>query len=154
MARKDYYEILGVDKNAPEEEIKKTFRRLAHKYHPDKCPGDKEAEERFKEINEAYEVLKDPEKRTQYDRFGPEGVGVGFRGAPDFGFTMDFQDIFGDVFGDFFGTRARRARGQRGADLKYDLEISFEEAAFGMEKKIRIPKTARCSYCHGTGARP
>lgn len=154
MARKDYYDILGVDRRATEDEIKKAFRRLAHKYHPDKCPGDKSAEERFKEINEAYEVLKDPGKRAQYDRFGPEGVGVGFREAPDFGFTMDFQDIFGDVFGDFFGTRARRTRGQRGADLRYDLDISFEEAAFGTEKKVKIPKTTRCPSCQGSGARP
>ncbi|HBO83408.1 MAG: molecular chaperone DnaJ [Deltaproteobacteria bacterium GWC2_42_11] len=155
MNKRDYYEILGVNRNAADEDIKKAFRRLAHKCHPDKNPGDKEAEERFKEINQAYEVLKDEEKRANYDRFGFAGTGGGYRDVSDFGFGVDFQDIFGDVFGDFFGAgRYKKARGQRGTDLRYDLEITFEEAAFGVDKKVKIPKTAKCSACDGSGAKP
>lgn len=151
MAQKDFYEVLGVDRNATDDELKKAYRQLAHKYHPDKNPGDKSAEERFKEINAAYEVLKDSEKRAQYDRFGYAETGAGF--GPGAGFGVDFQDLFGDVFGDFFGAGRRRTRGQRGADLRYDLEIAFEEAAFGAEKKIKIPKTAKCQKCNGSGAK-
>jgi molecular chaperone DnaJ len=150
MTKKDYYKILGVDRNAPDNEIKSTYRRLAHRYHPDKHQGDKEAEEKFKEINEAYEILKDPKKRAQYDRFGFAGM-PGSGGMGDFGFG--FQDIFGDVFGDFFGATRGRARGQRGADLAYEMEITFEEAAFGTEKKIKISKLVMCGNCHGSGAR-
>lgn len=152
MAQKDFYEILGIDRNATDDEIKKAYRQLAHKYHPDKNPGDKSAEERFKEINAAYEVLKDSEKRAQYDRFGYAETGAGF--GPGAGFGVDFQDLFGDVFGDFFGAGRRRTRGQRGSDLRYDLEVTFEEAAFGAEKKIKIPKTAKCQKCEGSGAKP
>lgn len=152
MAQKDFYEILGIDRNATDDEIKKAYRQLAHKYHPDKNPGDKSAEERFKEINAAYEVLKDSEKRAQYDRFGYAETGAGF--GPGAGFGVDFQDLFGDVFGDFFGAGRRRTRGQRGSDLRYDLEVTFEEAAFGAEKKIKIPKTAKCQKCEGRGAKP
>ncbi|MEK7803114.1 MAG: molecular chaperone DnaJ [Deltaproteobacteria bacterium] len=152
MARKDYYEILEVGRGASDEDIKKAYRQLAHKYHPDKNPGNKGAEEHFKEINAAYEVLKDHDKRAQYDRFGYAETGTGYgQGA---GVGIDFQDLFGDVFGDFFGTTRRRTRGQRGADLRYDIEIAFEEAAFGTEKKIKLPKTAKCKKCHGSGAKP
>lgn len=154
MAKRDYYDVLGIHKNASDTEIKKAYRKLAVKYHPDKNPGDKEAEESFKEISEAYEVLGDPQKRATYDQFGhtmgPEGVG-GFR---DFGFGGGFGDIFEDVFGDFFGGGgARRSRGQRGADLRYNLDISFEEAAFGMETNIKVPSSKECIRCSGTGAK-
>lgn len=152
--RKDYYQVLGVERSATDEDIKKAFRRLAHQYHPDKNPGNKEAEERFKEINEAYEVLRDEEKRTNYDRFGFAGA-TGYRDVSDMGFGVDFQDIFTDVFGGFFGAaKQRRQRGQNGSDLKYDVEITFEEAAFGTEKKIKIPKQVRCVICNGLGAKP
>ncbi|MEE8184984.1 MAG: molecular chaperone DnaJ [Thermodesulfobacteriota bacterium] len=151
MTKRDYYEILGVDRSASNNEIKSAFRRLAHQYHPDKHRGDKKTEEKFKEINGAYEILKDPKKRAQYDRFGFAGM-PGTGGMGDYGF--DFQDIFGDVFRDFFGTTRGRARGQRGADLAYEMEITFDESAFGTEKKIKIPKLVICENCHGSGARP
>lgn len=153
MEEKDYYTILGVSRDASQEEIKKAFRRLVHEHHPDKHKGDKEQEERFKRVNEAYEVLKDPDKRAKYDRFGYAGAGTGY-GESGFGadFGGDFQDLFGDVFSEFFGAR-RRAAPERGADLRYDLEITFEEAAFGTEKTIKIPKTVACSTCGGSGAR-
>ncbi len=162
MAKRDYYEILGVNRNATDEEIKKAYRRLAVKYHPDRNPDNKEAEERFKEINEAYEVLKDPDKRRKYDLFGHtmgpggaggfEGFGEGFGGFGGFG--GGFSDIFEDIFEDFFGTSTRkRKRPEKGADLRYNLEISFEDAAFGMETRIKIPRTETCPVCHGTGAR-
>lgn len=157
MDEKDYYKVLGVDRGASDEEIKKAYRRLAHESHPDKHAGDKDKEEQFKKINEAYEVLKDQDKRAQYDRFGyvGPGAGPGPGGYRDAGFGADFQDIFGEVFSDFFGGGGRRRPGpERGADLRYDLEISFEEAAFGTEKTINIPRTAECSTCHGSGARP
>ncbi len=145
---KDYYEILNVDRNASEEEIKKAYRRLALKYHPDRNPGDKYAEEKFKEINEAYEVLSDPEKRARYDRYGTvDGSGPAF----DFGFRTSFDEIFEDLFGDFFG-RTRRAK--KGDDLKYNLEIEFEEAIFGTEKEIEIPKDERCPVCKGSRIEP
>lgn len=144
---KDYYEILNVDRNATEEEIKKAYRRLALKYHPDRNPGDKYAEEKFKEINEAYEVLSDPEKRAKYDRYGRvDGIDSVF----DFGFRTRFEDIFEDIFGDFFG----RPRRKRGEDLKYNLEIEFEEAIFGTEKEIEIPKDEVCSICGGSRIEP
>ncbi|MBI5328738.1 MAG: molecular chaperone DnaJ [Deltaproteobacteria bacterium] len=151
MAHKDYYEILGVNRDASDDEIKKAYRQLAHKYHPDKNPGDKSTEEHFKEINAAYEVLKDPKKRAQYDRFGYAETGTGF--GPGSGFGVDFQDLFGDVFGDFFGANRKRTRGQRGADLRYDMEVTFEEAAFGTEKNIKLPKTTKCQKCNGSGAK-
>jgi len=152
MTKKDFYEILGVDRTASDEEIKKAYRQLAHKYHPDKNPGDKNIEEHFKEINAAYEVLKDSNKRAQYDRFGFAETGAGFGQGTGVGF--DFQDLFGDVFGDFFGASRRRTRGQRGSDLRYDMEVTFEEAAFGTEKKIKLPKTIKCQKCQGSGAKP
>ncbi len=144
---KDYYSILGVERNATEEEIKKAYRRLALQHHPDKEHGN---EETFKEINEAYSVLKDPAKRMQYDQFGTAGVGPGHREA---GFGSDFQDLFGEVFSEFFGGGRRGPSPMRGADLRYDLELTFEEAAFGTEKEIEVPITVDCSTCGGTGAR-
>lgn len=150
--KRDYYEILGVGRNATEEELKKSYRKLALKYHPDRNPGDKSAEERFKEASEAYSVLSDPERRAQYDRFGHAAFGDGGGGGFDFG--AGFEDLFSDIFGDFFGSgRGRtRRRGRRGQDLRYDLELSFEEAAFGAEKTVRVPRLSRCETCGGRGA--
>lgn len=157
--KRDYYEVLGVPRNATPQEIKSAYRRLAVKYHPDKNAGDKEAEEKFKEAAEAYSVLSDSQKRAQYDRFGHGafGTGQGFGGFdPDiFG---DFSDILGDFFGfgDIFGSSRRRtrSRAQRGADLRYDLTISFEEAVFGVKTKLKIPREEDCTSCSGTGADP
>ncbi len=157
--KRDYYNVLGISKNANEEEIKKAFRKLAIKYHPDKNPGNKEAEEHFKEVNEAYAVLSDAEKRRAYDIYGHAGVGAGTEGFGrgtgfDFDFGGGFNDVFSDIFEDFFGTSTRtRRRTQRGMDLRYDLEISFEEAVFGKEIKIRIPRWEVCSDCRGSGAK-
>ncbi len=158
VEKRDYYEILGVHKNASETEIKKAFRKLAIQHHPDKNPGDKEAEEKFKEATEAYEVLSDAQKRAQYDQFGHAGVsgaggfsGGGFGG---FGAGSPFGDIFSDIFGDIFGGGGRRTQGRRGDDLLYNLEIAFEEAAFGCEKKIDVPYAKRCVSCNGSGAKP
>ncbi|MEW6162028.1 MAG: molecular chaperone DnaJ [Nitrospirota bacterium] len=149
---KDYYEILGVLREASEADIKKAFRQLALKYHPDRNPGDKGAEEKFKEINEAYSCLSDPEKRANYDRFGiVEGVGAGF--GP---FGAGFGDIFEDIFGDFFGTFTghRRPRPTKGNDLRYDLDITLMEAASGTEKILEVPKWENCTECRGTGSTP
>lgn len=149
---KDYYEILGVSRDASDAEIKKAFRQLAMECHPDRNPSNKNAEEKFKEVNEAYSCLSNPEKRDNYDRFGtPEGVGQGF--GP---FGAGFEDIFDDVFGDFFGTFSgrRRARPTKGHDLRYDLDITLMEAAFGTEKDIEIPKWENCSECGGSGSAP
>ncbi|NIS73982.1 MAG: molecular chaperone DnaJ [Deltaproteobacteria bacterium] len=152
---KDFYTILGVARNASEEEIKSAFRRLALKYHPDRNPGDKDAEERFKEINEAYSVLSDLEKRRMYDLYGTSmgsasSEGYGFS---DFGFHMGgFEDIFSEFFGDVFG-RGTRTRAQKGADLRYNLEIEFDEAVFGAEKRIKYPTHQACVDCGGTGAK-
>jgi molecular chaperone DnaJ len=157
--KRDYYDILGIGRNASEEEVKKAFRKLAIKYHPDKNPGNKEAEEHFKEINEAYAVLSDAEKRRAYDLYGHAGVGAGAQGFGrgsgfDFDFGGGFNDVFSDIFEDFFGTSTRtRRRTERGVDLRYDLEITFEEAVFGKEIKIRIPRWEVCSDCRGTGAK-
>ncbi len=152
MDQKDYYKILGVERGAGDDEIKRAYRKLAQELHPDKHHGDKEVEEKFKLINEAYDALKDPEKRAQYDRFGYVGTAPG--GYRDANFGADFQDLFGEVFSDFFGAGRRQAAPERGADLRYDMEITFEEAAFGAEKTVNIPKTANCETCKGTGARP
>lgn len=159
MAKRDYYEVLGVDKSASDDELKKAYRKLARKYHPDVNPGDKEAEENFKEINEAYETLSDASKREQYDRYGhdgPSGFGGaggfgGFGGGQDFGGMNDIFDMF---FGGGFGGGQQQRGPRKGADLRYDLTIDFEEAVFGTEKTITLPKWENCSTCHGTGAKP
>ena len=153
--KRDYYEVLEVHRNASETEIKKAFRKLAIQHHPDKNPGDKESEEKFKELTEAYEVLSDPEKRAQYDQFGHAGLsgGGGFYNG-GFGGGAPFGDIFSDIFGDIFGGGRQRGRGRRGDDLQYTLEINFEEAAFGVETKIDIPYNKRCEECSGSGAKP
>ena len=155
MEDKDYYKILGSSRDSSEDEIKKSYRKIAMQYHPDKNPGNKEAEERFKIASEAYEVLRDPEKREIYNRYGIEGLkGVGFTGFRGF---EDIFSAFGDIFEDFFGfgtTQRRRPRARQGADLRYDLKISFFEAAFGKETEIEIPKNVLCEICDGTGAKP
>ena len=151
---KDYYSILEVDRNSTEEEIKKAYRRLALKYHPDRNPGNKEAEESFKAIGEAYAVLNDSKKRAYYDRYGTmDGFGGGGVGAGPF--SSAFDDIFADVW-DFFGTssKRRRPRPTKGDDLRYDLEISLEEAFSGLERVIEIPRTETCNVCKGSGAAP
>jgi molecular chaperone DnaJ len=151
--KRDYYEVLGVAREASVEEIKKSYRKLAVKYHPDKNPGDKESEEKFKEAAEAYSVLSDEEKRARYDRYGH--AGAGFSGGFDPSQFTDFSDILGDLFGfDLGGGRRRGNRPSRGADLRYDLHLSFEEAAFGKEVSIRIPRAATCKSCEGSGAKP
>jgi molecular chaperone DnaJ len=161
MAKRDYYMVLGVNRDASEEEIRKAYRKLAMKHHPDRNPDDKASEEKFKEAKEAYEVLSDPKKRPAYDQFGHAGVeqGAGFggfgagRGPDGFG---GFSDAFGDIFGEIFGAQ-RRGGGNgvyRGADLRYNLELGLEEAARGTEAKIRIPTLESCAMCHGSGAKP
>ncbi|MGC8879068.1 MAG: molecular chaperone DnaJ [Anaerolineae bacterium] len=157
-SKRDYYEVLGVDRNASTEDIKKAYRRLAREYHPDVCKQP-DAELRFKEINEAYQVLSDPEKRAIYDRFGHGGVPGGWGGFEGFGGFRDpfeiFEEFFGSSFGMGFGSRTRTRRGpQRGADLRYDLEIEFTEAVFGVEKEIEIARHQVCPHCGGTGAEP
>ena len=155
--KRDYYEVLGVPRSASDDDLKKAYRRLAIQLHPDRNPGNKQAEERFKEVNEAYQVLSDPERRSQYDRFGhsafqgPQGQGP-FGG---FDFSQGFEEVFSDIFGDFFGTgRGRaRSRSRRGDDLRYDLEVEFEEAARGTEKVVRFQRLTLCEACNGTRAR-
>jgi len=153
--KRDYYEILGVNRNASADELKSSYRKLALKYHPDRNPGNREAEDKFKEAAEAYEVLRDPEKRSIYDQFGHQGLeGSGFSG---FGGFEDIFSSFSDIFEDFFGFstgRRSRTRVQRGADLRYDLTLSFMEAAFGTETEIDIEKAQTCPQCHGNGSEP
>lgn len=150
---RNFYELLGVQKNASEADIKKAYRGLALKYHPDRNQGNKESEAKFKEINEAYSVLSDPEKRANYDRFGTaEGAGAGFGGFSGAGFGDIFEDIFGDFFGNAGGQR--RPRPTKGNDLRYDLEITLEESAFGTEKNIEIPRWEKCQACNGSGSKP
>lgn len=151
--KRDYYEVLGVSRDAGADEIKKAFRKLAQQHHPDKNAGNESAEERFKEIGEAYEVLGNPEKRQAYDRFGVAGPGRGFEGFG--GFDPGFGSIFDDIFEGFFGGRGgRSSRGaHRGADLRYNLEIRFEEAALGVEKQIVVPRLETCPACQGSGAK-
>lgn len=162
MSKRDYYEVLGVGKSADDAELKKAYRRLAMKYHPDRNPDSEEAEQKFKEAKEAYEVLSDPQKRQAYDQFGHAGVdpsaGGGFGGGGAQGFG-DLGDIFGDVFGDIFGGGGGRRRGgapraQRGADLQYNLEVTLEEAVHGTDTKIRVPSHVHCEVCNGSGAKP
>ena len=158
-SKRDYYEVLGVSKSADDAEIKKAFRGLAKKYHPDAHPGDKECEEKFKEAQEAYAVLSDAEKRRQYDQFGHAAFdGTGGAGAGGFDFSgMDMGDIFGDIFGDFFGGGSRRRANNgpmKGANLRTSVRISFEEAVFGCEKEIEMVLKDECGTCHGTGAKP
>ena len=166
--KRDYYEVLGVSKGASEAEIKKAYKKMARKYHPDLNRDDpKTAEEKFKEVNEAYDVLKDPQKKAAYDQFGHDAFanGMGGGGAGGFGgFGGGFGGFgggaegFGDIFDMFFGGGGRRSSGrpgpERGSDLRYDLEISFEEAAFGKEAELSVPRTEQCDHCHGTGAAP
>lgn len=158
MSKKDYYELLGVSRTASDDEIKKAFRKLARKYHPDvNRDNPKEAEEKFKEVNEAYEVLSDQEKRAKYDQFGhaafdPASGGGGFGGGGTGGFSDIFDMFFGGNSG--FGFGGRNAGPERGADLRYDLEIPFEQAAFGTETEIQVPRTEDCSACQGSGAAP
>ncbi len=154
MQKRDYYEVLGVQKNATSEELKKAYRKKAVKYHPDKNPGDKKAEERFKEASEAYSILSDEEKRKIYNQFGHEGLqGGGFQGSSNF--SDVFSSAFGDIFSDFFGggDREGRSAAARGADLRYDISVSFKEAAFGTKKEITLARLEECSGCGGTGAK-
>jgi molecular chaperone DnaJ len=154
MSKRDYYEVLGIKRDASEEEIRKAFRKLAMKHHPDRNPGDHTAEVRFKEAKEAYDVLNDAEKRAAYDRFGHAGVdpSAGAAGAGGFG---NFADAFSDIFGDIFGAgRGGRSNVYRGADLRYNLEITLEEAARGTDTRIRIPTMQACGTCDGSGAKP
>ncbi|QJR14695.1 molecular chaperone DnaJ [Usitatibacter palustris] len=159
MAQKrDYYEVLGVNKDASDEDIKKAYRKLAMKFHPDRNPDSKDSEEKFKEAKEAYEILSEAEKRRAYDAYGHAGVSQQMGGGPgpgEAGFG-GFAEAFGDIFGDIFGGRAGGPRSNvyRGADLRYNLEISLEQAARGTETKIRIPAMEECETCHGSGAKP
>lgn len=159
MSKRDYYEVLGVDKSAGEDEIKKAYRKLAMKYHPDRNPDNKEAEEKFKEINEAYEVLSDADKKAKYDQFGHAafdpnmGGGAGFGGAGFGGFEDMFGDIFGSMFGGGFSSGASRQNvRQKGRDLRVNLSLSFEEAVFGCKKEIKLKRTETCDTCAGKGA--
>jgi|TARA_R110000868_G_scaffold88411_3_gene246446 molecular chaperone DnaJ len=156
MSKRDYYEILGVSKDVDGKELKKAYRKLAMKYHPDRNPDDKDAEAKFKEATEAYEILNDSQKRAAYDQYGHAGVdsnaGGGYGGGAN---GAGFSDIFGDVFGDIFGgAGGGRGGPQRGSDLRYTLELSLEEAVRGVEKKVRIPTLVSCETCHGSGAKP
>ncbi|PHI29524.1 molecular chaperone DnaJ [Budvicia aquatica] len=153
MAKKDYYEILGVSRDADEREIKKAYKRLAMKHHPDRNQGDKDSEAKFKEIKEAYEILTDEQKKAAYDQYGHAAFEHGGMGGGGFGGGGggDFNDIFGDVFGDIFG--GRRQRASRGSDLQYNMVLTLEEAVRGVTKEIRIPTLAECDTCHGSGAK-
>jgi molecular chaperone DnaJ len=151
MAKEDYYIILGIVRGASDDEIKKAYRRLAVQFHPDRNPGDKSAEEKFKEVNEAYQVLSDAQKRAAYDQFGHAGLGGAGFGGFEQGFGASFSDIFDNIFGDMFSGGGGASSG---VDLRYNLEITFEEAAFGIEKQINFEKEASCDTCGGQGAAP
>ena len=163
MAKRDYYDILGVPRSASEQDLKSAFRKLAKECHPDRNPGDREAEQRFKDLNEAYEALKDPQKRAAYDKFGHAAFDPGMGRHPGGGFGPDFassmSDIFEDLFGEFIGgrrgggARGRTAR-ERGADLRYNMEITLEEAFVGKAAEVRVPTSVGCEACSGTGAKP
>ena len=159
--KRDFYEVLGVQKSVSADELKKAYRQMAKKYHPDLHPNDKEAEQKFKEINEAYEVLSDADKRAKYDQFGHAGVdpnygaGAGYGGGYGGGYTnVDIGDIFGDVFGNFFGGGAARKRSSAvpGEDVDTTLTLTFEEAVFGCKKTVTVTRKENCSECNGTGA--
>lgn len=156
MSKRDYYEVLGVEKGATEREIKKAYKRLAMKYHPDRTAGDKDLEAKFKEVKEAYEVLSDAGKRQQYDQFGHAAFEQGHGGGHGGFGGADFSDVFGDVFGDIFGGGGRRGGGgqrqQRGADLRYNLEMTLEDAVRGKELEIKVPTWVSCDPCGGSGA--
>ncbi len=156
MAKRDYYEVLGVSRGASADEIKRAFRKLAATYHPDANPGDHEAEERFKEVNEAYQTLSDPEKRSRYDQFGHAAQDGNFGGAGDFGFG-GFGGGFGDIFDMFFGAQGqgqRRNGPERGPDLRYDLTVTLEEVLSGADKEVKVVREETCSRCHGNQAEP
>jgi molecular chaperone DnaJ len=150
MSKRDYYDILGVGRQASEDELKKAYRRLAMKFHPDRNPGNAEAEEKFKEANEAYEVLTDPQKRAIYDEHGHEGLSRG-GGGGGFGDMGGFADVFGDVFSDIFGGGGRRGGPRRGSDLRYMMDLTLEQAVFGSDETIRIPTLDDCGTCKGQG---
>jgi molecular chaperone DnaJ len=157
LSKRDYYEVLGVDRGTSEAELKKAYRQLALECHPDRNPDDPDAEERFKEVSEAYAVLSDPDRRARYDRFGHQGVAAGAPGPGDFGDLGGFTDLFNDLFGDMFGGGGGRARGwgsgQRGADLRYNLEVDLDDVLSGVEESIKIPKMRPCETCSGSGSR-
>ena len=157
--KRDYYDVLGIDRNADEKTIKKAYRKLAKKYHPDTNAGNADAADKFKEVNEAYDVLSDPKKKKMYDQFGHAAFDGTGGGAGGFDFSgMDMGDIFGDIFGDFFGGGGARRRGNdgpmKGANLRTSVRITFEEAIFGCEKEIELTLKDECPKCHGTGAKP
>ncbi len=157
MGKRDYYEVLGVSRNASEADLKAAYRKLAMQHHPDRNPGDKACEQRFKEINEAYDVLKDAEKRAAYDRFGHAAFEPGMAAHSGFGFGDDFASTFSSIFDDLFGMGGRRGRSsgrERGADLRFNMEITLEEAFTGKTAEIRIPTSVTCEVCSGAGAKP
>lgn len=151
---RDLYEVLGVDRGASQADLKRAYRRLAQQYHPDKCGGDKEAEEKFKEAANAYQVLSNEEQRALYDRYGFEGLKRGGGTGPGFSTVEDIFSAFGDLFGDFFGGRSSGKRTPRGADLRVDLELTFAEAVWGCTKDVKVTRAVACDTCHGSGAAP
>src|ERR687897_1917409 len=156
MSKRDYYEVLGVSRTCQEGDLKSAFRKLAMKYHPDRNQGDKDAELHFKELNEAYQALSDPQTRAAYDRFGHAAFSQGMGGGPGFG--ADFSDFMSDIFENFFGETRGRGRGggsgrERGADLRYNLEITLEEAFESKTASLKIPNSTTCEVCAGSGAK-